>query len=374
MCFSKLKSLHYKKLFIYGAFTTIIILTLIGTVVDAYRGSVDAYFDFLYALFSFIAFKLTMRNEVDRGGIALFWISAISEFIFIFINGADFDLIFAILIPIIAFISMKLRQIIINLTIFYTILIAILIYFYINYPNHFILHNTKYLLAYIYAHLFMVAYGFFYYFAIDESVKRLENLNRQNTLLLQEVHHRVKNNLNIISSILGLQSFKIEDKSAKDAILGSRQRIESMATLHELLYKNRATQNISIKIFTQKLVNNIIKSESTKDSIDINLNIIDINVSISTLIQYGIMINELVTNSLKYANKGNKRCKIDINFFKENNYYILNYCDNAKFIDLKKMENGFGFNLIKLSIKYFNGKYTIDTNSGLCYKIVLNEI
>jgi len=370
------KNLPHKNIFVYGAYLTIIILVGVITIIDILRGSTDAYFDFFYVLFTYLSFRYLCKksNNVELAGVVLFWISAIFEFFFIFSNKADFDLIFTILVPIIAFISMKSKRLIVNIALYYVALIAILSYFYLNHPNHFILHNLKFLLSYVYAHIFIIAYGFFYYFSISESVSKLENLNKQNTLLLKEVHHRVKNNLNIISSILGLKEINIEDKDAKEALHSSRKRIESMAILHEILYKKSNQNSLSLKEYLDKLITQIINSESSKERINFKLSINDVKMSISNLIQFGIMINELVTNSIKYANSPKEITTINITFQKLNRGYKLIYCDNAVDIDLDKLKSGFGYKLIELSIAHFEGNFMVDTNGGLCYFISLKEI
>jgi len=375
MIYYRLKELHYKELFVYGAYVSIISLGILGTLIDSFRDSLDAIFDFFYTFCTFLAFKFTFRKyNIELSALILFWISVFFELSFLYINRVDFDLVFAILIPIIAFVSMSLRHIIINLALFYIILISFLTYYYFEYSKHFILHNFKYIFAYFLAHLFMVAFGFFYHLSITESIRRLEALNRKNSLLLKEVHHRVKNNLNLIASILGLQEFQTSDNKAKEALEGSRSRIEAMSILHEVLYKNSSEQNASLQRYIDKLIVNIIKSESSYDRVKFNCQIDPIKLSMSSMIQFGIMLNEMVTNSIKYAKNSSGIVEIDLTFKKLKIGYELIYCDNGKDIDKSKLEDGFGVNLIKLTIEQFNGDLSITTDNGLCYKVFFKDL
>ena len=375
MLYYRLKELHYKELFVYGAYVSIIGLGILGTFIDSLRGSQDAIFDFFYTLFTFLAFKFTFkRKHIEISALVLFWISVVFELVFLYINRVDFDLIFAILIPIIAFISMPLKQIIINLTLFYIILISFLTYYYYSYPSHFILHNFKYTFAYFLTHLFMLAFGFFYHLSITESIRRLESLNKKNTLLLKEVHHRVKNNLNLIASILGLQELQTKDSAAKEALEGSRSRIESMAVLHDVLYKSDKQKSISLQRYINRLILNIIKSESSYDRVKFNCEIDPIDLSMSSMIQFGIMLNEMVTNSIKYAKSLDGAIVIDVTFKKVRNGYEFIYCDNGTEVDKSRLDKGFGINLIKLTVEQFDGKLEITTSKGLCYKIYFSNL
>jgi len=237
--------LNYKQQFVYGAYVSIILLGCLGTIVDAFVGNIDAFIDFGYTLATYITFMLFFnKDKIEKSALALFWISALSEYGFLITNKVDFDLIFSLLIPIIAFVSMSLKRIIINLILFYIPLVGIMLYFYYKISYHLFLHNFKYMFAFFMAHMFMIAYGFFYHLAIDESIKRLKEANDKNALLLKEVHHRVKNNLNLMASILGLQARRQDNMDVKKALSDSQRRIYSMATLHEVLYKNSNDEKI----------------------------------------------------------------------------------------------------------------------------------
>ena len=374
MIIKRFKKLHYKELFVYGSYLSLIILGGIATIVDFIRDSHDTIYDFLFTILAFLILQYGLyKKHIDKLSVILFWLATIFEFIFLYINRVDFDLIYAILLPLLAFVSMSLRVALINLVIFYILFIAFLIYHYYECPYNIFLHNFKYMFSYFLAHGFMIAYGFFYHLAIDESIKRLEKANQRNLLLLKEVHHRVKNNLNLMASILGLQLESSDNKVAKEALKGSKSRIEAMAVLHEVLYKGDNQNAQSLKTYIDRLVETIIASESVHDKIEIFTKIDPIKLSMNSLIELGILLNEMITNSIKHAlNDGVVR--IDITFIKGKNECQLIYCDTAKDVDLDKLKKGFGFNLITLVVYQFNGRMEIDNSNGLCYKISFDHL
>jgi len=371
----KLKRLHYKKLFVYGSYVAIITLGLFAIVVDIFKEYNDLYIDLVYITLTYVAFKRCKKEDnVQRAGLILFWISAFSEFAFLYIHQVDFDIIFAILIPIIAFVALPLRTIIINLILFYSLLISILAYYYFHYPNHPFLHNFKYMFSYFMANAFMIFYGFFYHFAIVESIKRLEQEKEKNSILIKEVHHRVKNNLNLMASILGLQENQGDNKNLKHILSKNRARIEAMAVLHEVLYKGGKGDSLDLKKYIERLISNIIKSESANNRVDILTKAISVKLDMSILIQLGIILNEMITNSLKYSTNSKGYVKIDIEFTKIAEKYYLRYCDNSDIINLENLHKGFGFNLIELSAKQLEGEISINIDKGLCYEIKFNNL
>jgi two-component sensor histidine kinase len=372
MFLKKIQKLHYKKLFLYGAYNTIIILTLIAFVIDSFLGvKEDAIIDILFGVLSFISYKLfCKRDNLNLAAIALFWISVFIEFLYLEVHSIDFNIIFAFFIPIIAYISMSKRLIIINLILFYILLISYLGYYYFHLKNNIFLHNSSYLVTYIMAHLFILSFGLFYNLAIEESIRRLEESNKIKNTLLHEVHHRVKNNLNLVASILGLNANMINSTTTKIFLESNQKRIESMAILHEILYKQDRANSADISDYIHKLLAHILKSVSQKD-VEVKCNIEHVEFPMDSMIQFGIILNELITNSIKHKNRDN--LKININFYHYNTYYCLEYCDSNITADKNKLKSGFGYNLINLAAKHFKADISIDNSNGLCYKFTLKR-
>jgi len=372
----KIRTLHYKKLFLYGAYAAIMLLSVIASVVDFLIGNIaDTVIDVLFGLTSLFAYRtFFIQDKLVPAAVALFWISVSIEFLYLIVHSVDFNIIFAILIPIIAFIAMPKRVIIYNLVLYYLLLVLFFLYYYHYDMTNPFLHNSAYMVAYVMAHLFILAFGVFYYLAIDESVKRLETANKNQKLLLNEVHHRVKNNLNLISSILGLQLDTVSDDFRKQFLMENQRRIESMAILHEILYSRGTITNADLREYIETLVEHLVSSASS-EQIEVKTDIVRVTFPMESMIQLGIMLNEMMTNSIKHLSKDTEKLYIQIRFepYGENGY-CLSYCDNAKDIDIERLEKGFGYNLIVLTAQHFQAEVEYDISDGLCYYVIFEKM
>jgi two-component sensor histidine kinase len=157
-----------------------------------------------------------------------------------------------------------------------------------------------------------------------------ERINEKDTLL-KEVHHRVKNNLQTVSSLLSLQSRGIEDVKVKNLIKSSQNRVIAMAMVHEMLYMREDLSKIDYKSYVEELSEYLVKSVKGADSnVKVNINIPEIELGIDTAIPLGLLINEALTNALKYGIKGNDQGEIHIDLEKTGDKdYVLNIGDNG---------------------------------------------
>src|SRR5690606_5539207 len=131
-------------------------------------------------------------------------------------------------------------------------------------------------------------------------------------VLLREIHHRVKNNLQIISSMLNLQTNYITDQKSLSIFEESRNRVRSMALIHEKLYQNKSLSSLNIKEYIIELVNNLMSSYRTNTRVSTVMNISDLFINTDTAIPLGLIINEIVSNSLKYAFPDGRTGKITL--------------------------------------------------------------
>ncbi|MDA3939687.1 MAG: response regulator [Spirochaetia bacterium] len=211
---------------------------------------------------------------------------------------------------------------------------------------------------------------------IQEKLKnaQLEKFNKEKIILLQEVHHRVKNNMAIISSMISLQSNSIKDEQLKDLLLSSHNRIQSMAIVHENIYQNESLSEINIKSYISELIGYLIQSFDLLESqIMLDIDVPDIILELDLLIPLGLIINEIVSNSFKHAYRDSREFALSV---------IL------KQIDTKKMymsisDNGPGFNaednavkegsigliLIRCLVDQIDGSLEIITEGKTVYEI-----
>lgn len=207
---------------------------------------------------------------------------------------------------------------------------------------------------------------------IEEKMKRSLV---EKEMLLKEIHHRVKNNLQIISSLLNLQSHTISDKKTKTKFTESIRRIRSIAVVHELLYKSTDLMHISIKDYFESLVSEISANFTPGDKkIDITteVHVKDDALELDKAIPCGLILNELLTNSLKHAFRGKKRGKITVTFDKEKNDFVLSVKDNGIGINVQNFirnDRSLGSQLVQSLVDQLDGKMEIKNNKGTLFVI-----
>lgn len=139
-------------------------------------------------------------------------------------------------------------------------------------------------------------------------------------ILIKELHHRVKNNLQIVSSLLNLQSENIKSEKLKQILLQSKYRIESMAKIHEMVYKTQDMSKINFAEYVREFASALIFSiKGLTNNIKLKISIKDVYFSINTAIPLGLLINEIITNSLKHGIKENKKGEIVITIIEKEN-------------------------------------------------------
>jgi two-component sensor histidine kinase len=168
---------------------------------------------------------------------------------------------------------------------------------------------------------------------ITEIKKNEENLKSslaEKSVLLMEVHHRVKNNLQIISGLIRLQSRYITNRLALDALQECENRVTTMALVHESLYQSGDLANINAKQHLTHLVTNLLMSETEERQIKMETDIEDVQVDLNTAIPASLIVNELVTNAMKYAFKGRTDGTIRVSLHKgPDNIFELIVGDNG---------------------------------------------
>ncbi len=184
-----------------------------------------------------------------------------------------------------------------------------------------------------------------------KSNESLEQLASQKRVLLKEVHHRVKNNLTTLKSLLYLHGKSSNNIETKSALEECQMRIESMALIHQNLYDGGESDKVNFNKFIEQLFDYISQSYASKNkAIKIELIKSECIINVSLAIPLGIILNELVTNSFKYAFKNKKSGKINLTIVQKNNTMTISYYDDGIGLEKEfdKEFEGFGFKLIKI--------------------------
>jgi len=247
------------------------------------------------------------------------------------------------------------------------LIFILLLYYYQDFLNtSAFLYNSMAISNFLSILSIVFIFAIYYETTRIDAYKRLIDANYKKDLLYNEIHHRVKNNLNIVSSMLAIQAEK-EDQKTQNIIKASKNRIDAMAMVHSMLYVSNDLERVNTKRFIEKLYQNI------KTTINENVKFIfksrEIELSLNEIIPIGLIINELVTNSFKYAFKNHKNPKIIIVLNSHKNHVLLTYFDNG-IGHTKDDTQNFGLQLVNLNVKQLKGTLKVSYNQGLCYKIV----
>lgn len=194
----------------------------------------------------------------------------------------------------------------------------------------------------------------------------INSTSKENETLIKEVHHRVKNNLQIITSLLRMQSKELEDETSRDHFNEAIKRVMTMSLIHQKLYQNRDLSEINLKNYIESLTNEL-QQFVQDDEMHITTNISVEQIGMKTIVPLGLLINELVSNSIKYVIPQKEYAQIFITFEESSHGYTLTYQDNGSWEEeneLSEFEStGFGTELIDILTEQMEG--TKELTKGL---------
>jgi two-component sensor histidine kinase len=212
--------------------------------------------------------------------------------------------------------------------------------------------------------------------------KQMENVVltslKEKETLLKEIHHRVKNNLQIVVSLLNLQSRYIEDEKSSQVIRECQNRIRAMALVHEKLYKSADIARINLDDYVRFLGNSLFGFYGMKGKgIRFYTIISEVTLDINTAIPIGLMLNELVSNSLKYAFPDGRTGEISITIHREDHLLTIVYKDTGVGIpedfDWRNAKS-LGLRLVISLVEQLQGTIELDRSAGTMFNIVVKEI
>lgn len=200
--------------------------------------------------------------------------------------------------------------------------------------------------------------------------QKLKSALKEKDILLSEIHHRIKNNLALVSSMLQLKELNIDNELAKIALSDSRKRIKSTALVHEMLYKNDLFDNIQLKEYITELFNNL----NVNSNIMLVLEGDNHTFNLIKALPFGLMMHELMMNSIKHSFKGREQSRLNIQSVKEGDRLKIEYCDcsgvfpeQVNFYDTSTT----GLMLIHTFIEQLNGSIRLVSNEPPAYEIYI---
>ena len=320
---------------------------------------------FMLVILSF--FMLYQKGKYDQASYVILMIFSIETISVVFIYHFDDytpGFIFPYILGTFSLFSWK-RGLIFCIT--FLLILTLLLFCYQDFlSTSTFLHNRETISNFLSILLIIFVFAIYYETTRIDAYKSLINSNYKKDLLYNEIHHRVKNNLNIVSSMLAIQA-EHESAMTQDVLKVSKDRIDSIALVHSMLYVSNDIEKVNAKLFIEKLALTIQSTMNTY--VTMVFKIQELELSLNEIIPIGLIINELLTNSFKYAFKDTKNPKIIIVLHTQKNHVMLTYQDNGIGCGCSDCGPALGLKLVTLNVRQLKGTVKINHNHGLGYKI-----
>ena len=206
--------------------------------------------------------------------------------------------------------------------------------------------------------------------------EELSNALEQQIMLQGEIHHRVKNNLQVIMSLLDLQKDDIQDEKALESLNAMSNRIYSISAIHEMMYQELGKEKISLSNYLQRLCYHFHSFSEGNNPPVFNIEVPDFYFNQETLVPIGIIVNELLTNSFKYAQQAGQGLVINVQLEACGEDYFLHYQDNGPGFSQGKLGErlgSLGSYLLKSMVRQLRGHLNTFNKNGAVYQILFKE-
>ncbi|HRD39476.1 MAG TPA: sensor histidine kinase [Bacteroidia bacterium] len=231
--------------------------------------------------------------------------------------------------------------------------------------------------------IFMIILSFitaiaFIIVVVTESMSQerlIKNMLNEKEVLLAEVYHRVKNNMNIVTSLLNLKKDMSSSKEVQEALDDCRNRVYSMALVHQKMYNSNNLESLNFKDYINDLVKDIKHSLGGTKKLNVAIDAENINLELSNAIPCGLILNELITNAYKHAGSHEAAIQVSIELKKNGNSINLVVRDNGPGITNEALNkpNALGIELIKSLTEQLEGKYEFANRNGLVFSLSFNQ-
>jgi len=365
-----------REILLTGFYIFFLFVMLLAMILDYQIGNIkDAHIETFFVIITAISgFYYLYTNNTEVSLYTIIFISALTSYALLISNDYKIG-VFHIIEPLAFFLLFTLKRALLFFLIHITIVIGLYIYGYItlspsleNY--HGFTYEASEIVARIMATLVIFFIGILYQLGVEDTYEELEKENYQKEILLHEINHRIKNNLQLIISMLGLQGRAAKDKRISQILDKTKFRIESISTIHEILYKQKYVDKVNFYVYITKLVENILNMSGVDAKVTISKKSISLNEK--DMIRFGIITNELLTNSMKYAFKDNHgRARISMK--EKNGHLIYMYKDNGQKKEIISKEDSLGFELINLLVKEMGAELSISMEHGFCAEIKMDK-
>lgn len=213
--------------------------------------------------------------------------------------------------------------------------------------------------------------------ALNEKNSIIENSLKEKEMLMKEIHHRVKNNLQLISSLLNMQTDFVADEKAIDAITESKNRVMSMSLIHQNLYQQNNITSVNMQQYTTQLCHNLLNSYSmVQNPVRLNIEAPAVFIDIDKMIPVALIVNELITNSFKYGFAQNDHPVLTVQIAQHQNELRLLISDNGPGLindESSVAGTGFGYKIIHTFLRKHNGQMNVVSDNGFKTTIIFPD-
>ncbi len=377
----KLKNSYHKERMLIGLYIAVFVSYLFLSIGTLIKGETEIFLEkFFVSIVLIVLFSLYLKFKGLKRFFILLVILLELDALFTVYRYPSLD--FIVVIPFIMifgfFYFLKMKEAVFAVILHYIYWAGVFITGLFLYKEGHSFFNHFSVLSLFSASLIILIFGMLYKYLIEISYKKVAERNKQNILMLNEIHHRIKNNLNMIASILGLQILSMEnqeDERAKEVLRNSKLRIEAIAMIHDNLYKERHIKKVKFQNYIENLT--LLVCSTYNKEIDVKVEADDIFLSFETMFKIGLILNELLTNSLKYAFEDGEKGKIYIKLNRKGEEYILTYLElGNENVDTEKILNSksLGIKLIKLITKQMNASLSLSSKEGLKFVIKFHNL
>lgn len=213
------------------------------------------------------------------------------------------------------------------------------------------------------------------YRRVNKQKELITRQTKQLEVMMKELHHRVKNNLQIVSSLLSLQTYRLKDEESIAAIRESQQRVQAMSFIHQRLYKTDQLTSVNIREYITDLTESLLASYGyDRDGFDLQIVVENEIMDVDKALPIGLIVNEIVTNAFKYAYHDVKYPSLHITCTEDGNDINLIIKDNGAGLDEAKWKQSggsFGKQLVTTLCRQLRAKQTLEVNNGTCFQFVI---
>ncbi len=362
-----IQSNNAKEKFLIGTFISLLVVLTIAIIINYQIGNIRlAQYELYFIVLTLISFSYYLYNKNFKHGVYSLVIFAMLISYMLLIEVGYKLALFHVMVPLNFFFLFSLKRAITYTFIHILIVITIYIYGYIVHDGLVSVLYEGNILSITIAYLVIIFFGVIYHLSIAKSYSDLEQADYQKEILLNEIHHRIKNNLQMISSMLGLQQIAVEDKKLNEIFEKNRARINSIATIHEILYKFDSFEKIQFYNYITKLSKVVVQMNDC--NVKVNISNQNIYLPAEDILKLGMITNELLINSIKHAFT-NKSGEVNISLYKNGNFLTYIYKDSGTKAVKIETNDTLGYKIISMMIEQLNAELSLKTQKGLTFEL-----